>query len=1360
MPSIHSITSMYLSKPKPTARLNLQAIGRQFTLDDIHEIKDHAGGVDFQQAAREGNVKVIKRYITSVHFKRKLDKVGKGGKNPIDTPDGEGFTAMHYAARYNNIDVMELLLQHGADVNVRDEDGQTPFHHATRYAPKGTALNPTQVAYVPMRPDDNRRLAEDNKEADDEEESEQVEEAEEQEEEERDVLQDIETSIEKNVIKKLVTEDAAVLAIKKFLYRRDTERIKTVEEEIAEEAGSPPIRFLAENGADVNAQDNYGLTALHCAADRGNYPAVLELLKISSVLVNLRDKQGETALHMAVLYEDLACIKKMMLNKERPCNPRIYSLENMSPLHLACRETDLEIVELVFSRIKALELKDSIDNIMNEDNDESRRFKKLCQSIGVTSAAAYPGHVSSLMKKLHKKAREENSENYRTIKRIIDQKFKKAMGETDLKMKGHLDKAGSEKFTCLHLACKDGRLDVVEFILGNGADINLRTVERETALHIAAHKGHADVVTKLVESGCSLESKNVAGETALHMASKADKTEVIQYLSDIGANINAADREGSTPFITAAAWGHADAIRLLLDLGADPTARDKRENSAIFAAIRENQPSVLKIILEAVGERLIDSELDKFQNTPLHFAAELGHLGCLRELLDFKFEINAQNEDDKCPLHLAAERGKLKCVQELVKADKATLEDKDDYGNQPLHYAALNGHVDTTIYLCDMGAEVGARNQLGWTPLDCAASRGNYKVMAALIDADAEIDPIDKAKLTPLHLAAKNGHVDATLFLLNNDANIGLVDVNDMNALELAVLGNKRDVAEAIINHTDEWGRPTWPKALTNAQTNGDTPMKKLIRLMPDIAELVMNKCTDMSNNPSEMTNDNVNFEVQFNYKYITDKELESTKSEDAKSITSMDLNDESDAGSRIVNAHALNSYHINPLNLMIKNRRNELLSHPLVTSLVFCKWTAYGRHFYYGNLFLYALYLVFLTIYTLFQVPPYYAKFLEEDNGQAKYEMTNNCLKSNEATENTECVEKSVWVFISGIITLIASAIRIVIEILQLWYQKHKYISLQNFVELALFALSIFFTANVFYASEVISPTAWQIGVFCLLIAWMNFMMFLRKFPGIGIYIVMFVEVLQTFLKIMLVLVLFIVAFGLTFNMVMTQFPSFKNPGYSILRTFVMMTGEMEYDSYFIPEKLTEGTELYYPESTFIMFVVFVIVVPIVFMNLLVGLAVDDIKEVYNQAELQRAIMKIQLIFQVEALLPSFFLEKKNQSKKTFYPNKKARVLGSKMLARYIGPHHLPFNGPELSQRVSSGSGAKSSKMMVDESKIKKMRNQLNEISKQNKQMLLLMKRLLMKTKSDDTDSVISSELNQILMDTDMVDLETHEDN
>ena len=63
----------------------------------------------------------------------------------------------------------------------------------------------------------------------------------------------------------------------------------------------------------------------------------------------------------------------------------------------------------------------------------------------------------------------------------------------------------------------------------------------------------------------------------------------------------------------------------------------------------------------------------RFQNTPLHFAAKLGHLDCLKELLNFNFEINAQNEDDKCPLHLAAEYGRMKCAQELVKRDRLTV---------------------------------------------------------------------------------------------------------------------------------------------------------------------------------------------------------------------------------------------------------------------------------------------------------------------------------------------------------------------------------------------------------------------------------------------------------------------------------------------------------------------------------------------------------------------------------------------------------------------------------------------------------------------------------------------------------------
>ena len=60
-------------------------------------------------------------------------------------------------------------------------------------------------------------------------------------------------------------------------------------------------------------------------------------------------------------------------------------------------------------------------------------------------------------------------------------------------------------------------------------------------------------------------------------------------------------------------------MTLLLENGADVNARDKRENSATFAAIQENNPGVLKIILDAGGDRLIDSELDRFEGEMEYF---------------------------------------------------------------------------------------------------------------------------------------------------------------------------------------------------------------------------------------------------------------------------------------------------------------------------------------------------------------------------------------------------------------------------------------------------------------------------------------------------------------------------------------------------------------------------------------------------------------------------------------------------------------------------------------------------------------------------------------------------------------------
>jgi hypothetical protein len=55
-----------------------------------------------------------------------------------------------------------------------------------------------------------------------------------------------------------------------------------------------------------------------------------------------------------------------------------------------------------------------------------------------------------------------------------------------------------------------------------------------------------------------------------------------------------------------------------------------------------------------------------------------------------------------------------------------------------------------------------------------------------------------------------------------------------------------------------------------------------------------------------------------------------------------------------------------------VTTKREDLLAHPLVLSLLVHKWTSFGRFFYYFNFFVYAIFLVFLTGYICSTTPPY----------------------------------------------------------------------------------------------------------------------------------------------------------------------------------------------------------------------------------------------------------------------------------------------------------------------------------------------------------------------------------------------------
>ena len=112
------------------------------------------------------------------------------------------------------------------------------------------------------------------------------------------------------------------------------------------------------------------------------------------------------------------------------------------------------------------------------------------------------------------------------------------------------------------------------------------------------------------------------------------------------------------------------------------------------------------------------------------------------------------------------------------------------------------------------------------------------------------------------------------------------------------------------------------------------------------------------------------------------------------------------------------------------------------------------------------------------------------------------------------------------------------------------------------------------------------------------------------GIYVLMFEAIFKTFLKVIILTVLLVVTFALTFHMAFNQFvprfthSPFASPFTSIWKTMTMATGELGYDDIFrqfTDDPTFSATEIPFPAISYLLWVIFLILMPILFTNLLV---------------------------------------------------------------------------------------------------------------------------------------------------------------
>ena len=112
-----------------------------------------------------------------------------------------------------------------------------------------------------------------------------------------------------------------------------------------------------------------------------------------------------------------------------------------------------------------------------------------------------------------------------------------------------LDLADSGGRTLLMQAVIDRALNIAEFLIKMGANINLRDIRLWTALHFAVQNGDLQMTKLLVENGAEVNASDVAGNSVLARAvfSSKGKGDVIKYLLRHDADINQANNFGITP---------------------------------------------------------------------------------------------------------------------------------------------------------------------------------------------------------------------------------------------------------------------------------------------------------------------------------------------------------------------------------------------------------------------------------------------------------------------------------------------------------------------------------------------------------------------------------------------------------------------------------------------------------------------------------------------------------------------------------------------------------------------------------------------------------------------------------------------